>query len=104
MKWATGQISGPEHFLAGAPTASACLYTDDAWIFEGMNTEVVNSLVRSLQRGGYHLVFAPIDESGAWEEIVLGGQIDGGVVFQTLPAEVCTALRERGVAAGFAGR
>jgi DNA-binding LacI/PurR family transcriptional regulator len=71
------------------------LYTDDAWIFEGMNTEVVNSLVRALQRSGYHVVFAPIDSSGAWEEIVLGGQIDGGVVFQTLPQNVCDILRER---------
>jgi DNA-binding LacI/PurR family transcriptional regulator len=60
-----------------------------------MNTEVVNSLVRALQRAGYHLVFAPIDDTGSWEEIVLGGQIDGGVVFQTLPNVVSTALRER---------
>jgi DNA-binding LacI/PurR family transcriptional regulator len=73
------------------------LYTDDAWIFEGMNTHVVNSLVRSLQRAGHHLVFAPIDASGAWEEIVLGGQIDGGVIFQTLAAEVRDALRDRGL-------
>ena len=29
------------------------------------------------------------------EEIVLGGQIDGGVVFQTLPIEVRDALHER---------
>jgi LacI family transcriptional regulator len=71
------------------------LYTDDAWIFEGMNTEVVNSLVRALQRARYHLVFVPIDASGSWEEIVLGGQIDGGVVFQPLPAEVRGALHER---------
>jgi hypothetical protein len=55
---------------------------------------VVNSLVRSLQRPAI-LVFAPIDESGAWEEIVLGGQIDSGVVFQTLPAEVQAAMRDR---------
>jgi DNA-binding LacI/PurR family transcriptional regulator len=73
------------------------LYTDDAWIFEGMNTQVVNSLVRSLQRAGYHLVFAPIDASGSWEEIVLGGQIDGGVVFQTLPPKVRETVRERGL-------
>jgi DNA-binding LacI/PurR family transcriptional regulator len=71
------------------------LYTDDAWIFEGMNTQVVNSLVRALQRAGYHLVFAPIDDSGSWEEIVLGGQIDGGVVFQSLPSKVSAALRDR---------
>jgi LacI family transcriptional regulator len=82
-------------FSRGRTHGIGLLYTDDAWIFEGMNTEVVNSLVRALQRAGYHLVFAPIDESGAWEEIVLGGQIDGGVVFQTLPAEVSAALRER---------
>lgn len=82
-------------FSRGRTHGIGLLYTDDAWIFEGMNTVVVNSLVRSLQRAGYHLVFAPIDDTGSWEEIVLGGQIDGGVVFQTLPAEVSAALRER---------
>jgi DNA-binding LacI/PurR family transcriptional regulator len=71
------------------------MYTDDAWIFEGMNTQVVNSLVRSLQTAGYHLVLTPIDESGSWEEIVLGGQIDGGVVFQSLPPNVNEALRKK---------
>jgi LacI family transcriptional regulator len=82
-------------FSRGRTHGIGLLYTDDAWIFEGMNTEVVNSLVRALQRAGYHLVFAPIDRSGSWEEIVLGGQIDGGVVFQTLPAEVNAALRKK---------
>jgi LacI family transcriptional regulator len=82
-------------FSRGQTHGIGLLYTDDAWIFEGMNTEVVNSLVRALQRAGYHLVFAPIDDSGSWEEIVLGGQIDGGVVFQTLPPDVNAALRER---------
>ena len=82
-------------FSRGRTGGIGLLYTDDAWIFEGMNTAVVNSLVRSLQNAGYHLVFAPIDSSGVWEEIVLGGQIDGGVVFQTLPAEVNATLRKR---------
>ena len=82
-------------FSRGRTHGIGLLYTDDAWIFEGMNTEVVGSLVRSLQRSGYHLVFAPIDDTGQWEEIVLGGQIDGGVVFQTLPRQVNDALRER---------
>jgi LacI family transcriptional regulator len=82
-------------FSRGRTHGIGLLYTDDAWIFEGMNTEVVNSLVRALQRAGYHLVFVPVDASGSWEEIVLGGQIDGGVVFQTLPAEVRDSLRER---------
>ncbi len=82
-------------FSRGRTHGIGLLYTDDAWIFEGVNTKVVNSLVRSLQREGYHLVFCPVDESGSWEEIVLGGQIDGGVVFQTLPAEVAEAVRER---------
>src|SRR4051794_23894254 len=82
-------------FSRGRTHGIGLLYTDDAWIFEGMNTQVVNSLVRALQRSKYHLVFAPIDATGAWEDIVLGGQIDGGVVFQALPAEVLTALQER---------
>jgi LacI family transcriptional regulator len=80
-------------FSRGRTHGIGLLYTDDAWIFEGVNTEVVNSLVRSLQREGYHLVFCPVDESGSWEEIVLGGQIDGGMVFQTLPSEVGDAVR-----------
>jgi LacI family transcriptional regulator len=82
-------------FSRGRTHGIGLLYTDDAWIFEGMNTQVVNSLVRALQRAKYHLVFAPIDATGAWEEIVLGGQIDGGVVFQSLPGEVLAALQER---------
>jgi DNA-binding LacI/PurR family transcriptional regulator len=56
---------------------------------------VVSNLVRALQSEGYHLVFAPIDQGDCWEEIVLGGQIDGGVVFQPLPPEVGQALRDR---------
>lgn len=82
-------------FSRGYTHGIGLLYTNDAWIFEGVNTEVVNSLVRTLQRSGRHLVFCPIDESGAWQEIVLGGQIDGGVVFQALPADVSLAVRER---------
>ena len=84
-------------FSRGRTHGIGLLYTDDAWIFEGVNTHVVNSLVRSLQHKGYHLVFAPIDSEGTWQEIVLGGQIDGGVVFQKLPDEVHDALRERGL-------
>src|SRR3990172_5634169 len=49
-------------FSRGRTHGIGLLYTDDAWIFEGMNTEVVSSLVRALQRAGCHLVFAPIDE------------------------------------------
>jgi LacI family transcriptional regulator len=82
-------------FSRGRTHGIGLLYTDDAWIFEGVNTAVVNSLVRSLQREGYHLVFCPVDESSSWEEVVLGGQIDGGVVFQTLPVEVAEAVRKR---------
>jgi LacI family transcriptional regulator len=82
-------------FSRGRTHGIGLLYTDDAWIFEGMNTHVVNSMVRALQRAGYHLVFAPIDDTGSWEEIVLGGQIDGGVVFQTLPTKIREALRKR---------
>jgi LacI family transcriptional regulator len=82
-------------FSRGRTHGIGLLYTDDAWIFEGMNTKVVASLVRALQRNGYHLVFAPIDDSGSWEEIVLGGQIDGGVVFQSMPENVRNLVRER---------
>lgn len=82
-------------FSRGRTHGIGLLYTDDAWIFEGMNTEVVHSLVREVQRSKHHLVFAPIDSSGAWEEIVLGGQIDGGVVFHSLPPDVLAAVRER---------
>ena len=82
-------------FSRGSTRGIGLLYTDDAWIFEGVNTDVVNSLVRTLQQEGHHLVFCPIDDRGAWQEIVLGGQIDGGVVFQKLPAEVAESVRKR---------
>ncbi|TWT88370.1 HTH-type transcriptional regulator DegA [Pseudobythopirellula maris] len=82
-------------FSRGRTYGIGLLYTDDRWIFEGVNTHVVNSLVRALQGEGYHLVFTPIDSRGAWEDIVLGGQIDGGVVFQPMPTAVADAVRER---------
>lgn len=84
-------------FSRGKTYGIGLLYTDDAWIFEGINMAVVNSLVRSLQGLGYHLVFVPIDESHTWKDILLGGQIDGGLVFQELPGEVRTALDEKGL-------
>jgi LacI family transcriptional regulator len=79
----------------GRTHAIGLLYTDDAWISAGVNANVVNSLMRSLQSRGYHLVFCPIDESGSWEEVVLRGQIDGGVVLQALPADVANAIQRR---------
>ena len=82
-------------FSRGCTHGIGLLYTDDAWIFEGMNTEVVKSLVHSLQCAGFHLVFAPVDETSEWEEIVLGGQIDGAVVFQSLPDTVRDAVRDK---------
>lgn len=82
-------------FSRGRTHGIGLLYTDDAWVFEGVNMEVVNSLIRSLRCEGYHLVFCPVDESGSWEETVLGGQIDGGVVFQTLPVDVADAVQKR---------
>jgi len=82
-------------FSRGKTYGIGLLYTDDAWIFEGVNMTVVNSLVRELQSRGYHLVFVPIDESNAWKDILLGGQIDGGLVFQELPGDVRNALDEK---------
>jgi LacI family transcriptional regulator len=84
-------------FSRGRTSGIGLLYTDDAWIFEGVNSLVVSSLVRSLQHSGCHLVFVPIDASGSWEEIVLGGQIDGGVVFQPLSATVRQTVRDNRV-------
>jgi LacI family transcriptional regulator len=81
-------------FSRGCTHSVGLLYTDDAWIFEGMNTEVVQSLVRALQCAGFHLIFIPVEEAGPWEEIVLGGQIDGAVAFQSLPETVRVAVQE----------
>jgi len=82
-------------FSRGRTHNIGLLYTDDAWVFEGMNGEVVRSIVRSLQVKGYHLTFFPLDAGGSWEEIVLGGHIDGGLVFQTLPSILSDAIREK---------
>jgi LacI family transcriptional regulator len=79
-------------FSKGRTHSVGLLYTDDAWIFEGVNTTVVNSLVRRFQKVGYHLILTPIDASGSWEEVILGGQIDGCVVFQSLPESVREAV------------
>ncbi len=82
-------------FSRGKTHSIGLIYTDDRWIFEGVNTQVVNSAVRQLQAEGYHMVFIPVDQSNSWEEIVCGGQIDGALTFQPLPPAVTTAMRDR---------
>lgn len=81
-------------FSKGRTHSIGLVYSDDRWIFEGVNTQVVHRLVTALQSEGRHLVFIPIDESGAWEEIVCGGQIDGAVTFQQLPEAVVEGLSD----------
>ena len=70
------------------------LYSDDAWVFEGVNDQVVQGLVRELRAHRHHLLLAPIDERGDWEEVVLGGHIDGCLTFQALPEAVRAGIRK----------
>ncbi len=73
------------------------LYTDDAWVFEGVNDQVLQGLVQELRKHGHHLVLTPVDDSGDWEELVLGGHVDGCVTFQFLPERVRSSVREAGL-------
>ena len=69
------------------------LYTDDRWVFEGVNDKVVQGLVEELRKHGHHLLLAPVDDQGAWEDVVLGGHVDGCVTFQYLPEQVRRGIR-----------
>jgi LacI family transcriptional regulator len=73
------------------------LYTDDAWVFEGVNDQVVQGLAKELRAHRHHLLLAPIDERGDWEEVVLGGHIDGCLTFQCLPELVRAGIRNSGL-------
>jgi LacI family transcriptional regulator len=70
------------------------LYTDDAWVFEGVNDQVIQGLVQELRRHGHHLLLVPIDDGGDWKEMVLGGHVDGCVTFQMLPELVRSSIRD----------
>jgi LacI family transcriptional regulator len=70
------------------------LYTDDSWVFEGVNDKVIRGLVRELRKHDHHLLLVPVDEGGDWEEVVLGGHVDGCVTFQLLPDAVRGGLRD----------
>ncbi len=70
------------------------LFTDDSWVFEGVNDLVVRAMVKELRKHHHHLILAPLDEHGDWEDVVLGGYLDGCVTFQPLPARVRHALAE----------
>lgn len=70
------------------------LYTDDRWVFEGVNDRVMQGLVEELRKHGHHLLLVPIDDRGEWEEVVLGGHIDGCVTFQYLPDQVRRSIRK----------
>jgi LacI family transcriptional regulator len=70
------------------------LYTDDRWVFEGVNDKVVQGLVEELRKHNHHLLLVPIDERGDWEEVVLGGHVDGCLTFQYLPERVRGGISE----------
>jgi LacI family transcriptional regulator len=70
------------------------LYTDDAWVFEGVNDRVIQGLVQELRRHEHHLLLVPIDDGSDWEQLVLGGHVDGCVTFQILPELVRSSIRE----------
>ncbi|MCA9235195.1 MAG: LacI family DNA-binding transcriptional regulator [Planctomycetales bacterium] len=70
------------------------LYDNDAWIFEGINDKVVQGLVRELRESGHHSLLVPIDDGGEWEEVVLGGHVDGCVAFHRLPEQVRQRIDE----------
>jgi DNA-binding LacI/PurR family transcriptional regulator len=70
------------------------LYTDDRWVFEGVNDKVCQGLVEELRKHGHHLLLVPIDERGEWEEVVLGGHVDGCLTFQYLPELVRRGIQE----------
>jgi LacI family transcriptional regulator len=70
------------------------LYTDDAWVFEGVNDKVLQGLVRELRKHDHHLLLVPVDEGGDWEELLLGGHVDGCVTFQPLSESVRNGLRQ----------
>jgi LacI family transcriptional regulator len=70
------------------------LYTDDRWVFEGVNDKVVQGLVGELRKHDHHLLLVPVDEGGDWEEVVLGGHVDGCLTFQCLPQAVRAGIRE----------
>jgi LacI family transcriptional regulator len=70
------------------------LSTTDAWVFEGVNDKVVQGLVQELRNHNHHLLLVPIDDDGDWEEVVLGGHVDGCLTFQCLPEPVREGIRE----------
>jgi DNA-binding LacI/PurR family transcriptional regulator len=80
-------------FSEGRTKGIGLLYIQDEWIFEGVNDKVVQGLVKELRRLEHHLLLAPIDSSGDWRDLVLGGHIDGCLTFQRLPDDVRQCVR-----------
>jgi LacI family transcriptional regulator len=79
-------------FSEGRTRSVGLLFSDDAWVFHGVNDKVVQGLVQELRKERHHLVLAPLDEHGDWEQVVLGGYVDGCVTFQPLSPVVRRAL------------
>lgn len=82
-------------FSRGRTHAIGLLYDEQTSVFNGVNSAICNGLVRGLQRDGYHLVFVPVHESGNWVDALFGGQLDGGIIFHSLPEVLRGVLAER---------
>lgn len=61
------------------------LYSNAKWIFEDPMNELAISFTDTLKQRGYDLRLIPADSPDNWQEIVLGGAVDGLVMMQHTP-------------------
>lgn len=73
------------------------LYTNPMWIFEDPMNEIVIAFTETLKAHQYDLRLIPANGSDNWQDLVLGGAVDGLVMMQHTPETAREAMEKSGL-------
>lgn len=83
------QVNAHARALAsGKSMTIALIYEGTLPFLDSVYDEIVETFSATIRQHGYHLALVAMDDSGLWEESLLGGRADGCVCLHSVPARV----------------
>lgn len=77
---------------SGKSMSIGLLYEGTMPVLDSVYHEIVDSFAATLREHGYHLGLVALDETDQWEDVLLGGRIDGCVCLHSFPKRLESSL------------
>ncbi len=77
---------------SGRSMAIGLIYNDTLPQLDSVYYQMIEVFSATLRERGYQLALVAIDEQGQWEDVLLGGRVDGCVCLHRLPPRIEAAM------------